>query len=434
MDASISHNRPRLLFVSPQFLFPADAGGKIRTTGILRRMKGGYFDITLASPAQPDEAQRYADDLTQICDRFVAWPGGRAKQTRFGSWRRFAALFGRLPVSVASDRSADGKAVVQTLLAEGFDVVVADFVHSAVLFDQAPPHSVLFTHNVEAEIFARHARHAGNFIKRAVWRGQRRKMAAFEARWLPEFDKVIAVSERDLVFFVENYGVRHGEAIPTGVDFDYFASSPDLARADIPASGGELVFTGSMDWAANIDAMRYCMDAIWPLIAKGRPAARLTVVGRDPPADLVAEARKRRLNWHFTGLVEDIRPYVCEAQVYIVPLRVGGGTRIKIYEAMAMRRPVVSTSIGVEGLPLEAGRHYRRADQPADFAATVLELLDRPEEAAELAEEAYIFILKRFSNRRVAAQFEDICRRAMALSKSMPDAEPVRNRKAALAG
>jgi len=430
MDASFPQTRPRLLFVSPQFLFPADAGGKIRTTGILRRMKGGFFDITLASPAAPGEALRFASDIAQICDRFVAWPRGVAKAGGLAALRRFAALFGPLPVSVAGDRSREGKAVVAALLGEGFDAVVADFVHSAVLFDAAPPHSVLFTHNIEAEIFARHARHAGNAVRRAVWRGQRRKMAAFEARWLPAFDKVIAVSERDLAFFVENYGVRGGEAIPTGVDFDYFAADHEQAPPGVPQAGGELVFTGSMDWPANIDAMRHCMDTIWPLIAKARPTSRLTVVGRNPPPDLMAEAQRRGLNWRFTGLVEDIRPFVRAANVYIVPLRVGGGTRIKIYEAMAMRRPVVSTSIGVEGLPLEAGRHYRRADNPADFAAAVLDLLDRPGDGAALAEEAYIFILKRFSNRRVAAQFEEICRRAMAGHEPAP----AHGRNVALAG
>ena len=430
MDATSPQIRPRLLFVSPQFLFPADAGGKIRTTGILRRMKGGFFDITLAFPAAAGEAQRFAPDIAQICDRFIAWPDGRAKTGPLADFKRFAALFGPLPVSVANDRSKDGKAVVAALLNESFDVVVADFVHSAVLFETPPPHSVLFTHNIEAEIFARHARHAGDIVRRAVWRGQRRKMTAFEARWLPAFDKVIAVSERDLAFFVENYGVRGGEVIPTGVDFDYFAFDPGPAPSGLGDAGGELVFTGSMDWPANVDAMRYCMTDIWPLIAAARPSARLTVVGRNPPPDLVAEAARRGLNWRFTGLVEDIRPFVCAANVYIVPLRVGGGTRIKIYEAMAMRRPVVSTSIGVEGLPLEAGRHYRRADQPADFAAAVLDLLDRPEDGADLAEEAYIFILKRFSNRRVAALFEEICRRAMA------DREPAprHGRNAALAG
>jgi glycosyltransferase involved in cell wall biosynthesis len=425
--------RPRLLFVSPQFLFPADAGGKIRTTGILRAMKGGAFDVTLALPAAPDEAVRYAEDLRGICDRVVCWPAMPRKRGLLASLKRALALFGPLPVSAAADRSAAGQQGVAALLAESFDVVVSDFVHSCVLFDDLPPHSVLFTHNVEAEIFARHARHAKGALKRAVWRSQRRKMLKFEARWLPRFDKVIAVSERDLGFFLENYGVRGGEAIATGVDFEFFGAGPAQARPANDPRGGELVFTGSMDWPANIDAMTYCMDAIWPLVVERRPEARLTVVGRNPPTGLIAEARRRGLNWQFTGLVEDIRPFVRDADLYIVPLRVGSGTRIKIYEAMAMRRPVVSTYIGVEGLPLEAGAHYRRADHPQEFAAEILRLLDDPEDGYELAEEAYNFILKRFSNRHIARRFEEICGRAMGESEFAP-MPAARKRETALAG
>ncbi|TAJ11505.1 glycosyltransferase, partial [Patescibacteria group bacterium] len=389
--------KPRLLFVSQQFLFPADAGGKIRTAGILRGMKGGLFDITLASPAASGAPERCARELAEICDRFAAWP-----ETRPGFARRSAALVSRLPYSVALDRSTDGRRVIRALLGEGFDLVVADFVHAAVLFDRIPPGAVLFTHNVEAEIYARHAKHARSRFARAVWRGQRRKMAEFEARTLPQFAKVIAVSERDLGFFLETYGVRGAEAIPTGVDLEYFGAGATAPCRAPNAHGGEIVFTGSMDWPANVDAMQFCMDAIWPAIAAARPGAWLTVVGRDPPAALVARATSRGLNWRFTGLVKDVRPYVREADVYIVPLRVGGGTRLKIYEAMAMRRPVVSTSIGVEGLPVEPGNHYRRADRPADFAAEVLGLLDAPQAAAEMAEDAYDFILKRYSSRRVA--------------------------------
>jgi glycosyltransferase involved in cell wall biosynthesis len=187
-----------------------------------------------------------------------------------------------------------------------------------------------------------------------------------------------------------------------------------------------------MDWPANIDAMQFCMDSIWPAIAAVRPAARLTVVGRDPPASLVSRAKARRLNWRFTGLVEDVRPYVRDADVYIVPLRVGGGTRLKIYEAMAMRRPVVSTSIGVEGLPIEPGNHYRRADNPSDFAAEVLGVLAAPHAAGEMAEDAYDFILKRYSSRRVARIFEDICRRTLA--SHVPTAETTASPGLALAG
>ena len=404
--------RPRLLFISPQFLFPADAGGKIRSTGILRGMKGGLFDITLASAAQGDEAQRFAAPLAEICDRYVAWPA-----TRAGRLRRVAAMLSSEPMSAALDRSRVGQEAIARLLTEDFDVVVADFVHAAVLLDRPPRASVMFTHNVEAEIFARHALHARHGLTLAIWRSQCRKMTAFEGRHLPAFGKVIAVSERDLAFFVENYGVRGGETIPTSVDLEYFGAGEPV-RSDVPALGGEIVFTGSMDWPANIDAMQYFRAAIWPLIAATRPAARLTVVGRNPPARLIEASHG--LNWRFTGLVDDIRPFVRSADAYVVPLRVGGGTRIKIYEAMAMRRPVVSTAIGVEGLPLEPGRHYRLAETPEAFAQEILGLLADPGQGGAMAEEAYAFILKRFSTRGVARIFEEICCRAMGNRSRQP--------------
>ena len=413
----------RLLFVSPQFLFPADAGGKIRTTGILRAMKGGHFNITLVSPATDDQPRRFAHELDAICDRFRFWPVPRYGSVA-GAMRRLAALASRLPASVALDRSHAGTALIADALGAHPDVVVADFVHAAVLFDHVPPNSVVFTHNVEAEIFARHAQTTENPLTRAIWNAQRRKMAEFEARQLPTFAKVIAVSERDLGFFLESYGVRGAETIPTGVDFEYFgaaASPPSLAVAP---KGGELIFTGSMDWPANIDAMQYCMNEIWPLIAAARPEIRLTIVGRDPPASLMDKARARGLNWRFTRFVDDVRPFIRDADLYIVPLRVGGGTRIKIYEAMAMRRPVVSTSIGVEGLPIEAGNHYRRGDTAAAFAAEVLQLLIAPPQAAEMAENAYDFILKRYSTRRVADIFEDICKRAIGAPIADGDRQP----------
>ncbi|MGH7012728.1 MAG: glycosyltransferase [Stellaceae bacterium] len=404
--------RPRLLFVSPQFLFPADAGGKIRTGGILRGMKGGHFEITLVSPASAEQPRRFARELSEVCDRFLFWPAPRHGRI-VGAVMRFAALASRLPLSVALDRSRAATSLIADALATRPDVVVADFVHAAVLFDRIPrDRSVVFTHNVEAEIFARHAQTAANPLARTIWGAQRRKMAEFEARHLPTFAKVIAVSERDLGFFLETYGVRGAEVIPTGVDFDYFGAMASPPVSAVAPRGGHLIFTGSMDWPANIDAIQYCMNEIWPLIAAVRAEARLTVVGRDPPNALVDKVRARGLNWHFTGFVDDVRPFIRDADLYMVPLRVGGGTRIKIYEAMAMRRPVVSTSIGVEGLPIESGNHYRRADTAQAFADAVLQLLAVPVQGAEMAENAYDFILKRYSTRRVARTFEEICKRA----------------------
>ena len=359
-------DQPRLLFISPVFLFPTDTGGRIRTTNVLRGMKGGRFHITLASPATPGQASRHQAEIDAVCDRFVSWPDHKIG-VRSKLWS-IAALPSALPVSVASDRSGAALRTVARLLAEPPDLVVADFIHAAGLLPKGfgtaqGPASVMFTHNVEAEIFQRHVQYARSPLMRLLWQDQYRKMLRFEGETLQRFDTVIAVSDRDLQQFQARHAIRQGAAIPTAVDLDYFAYTPK-PLAEPPRPGTGLVFTGSMDWRANIDAMEYFIAEIWPLIAAARPDATLTVVGRKVPEQLVARTRSQALPIRFTGFVPDVRPYVQAADAYIIPLRVGGGTRIKVYEAMAMGCPVVSTSIGVEGLPVEDNEHYLCADTP----------------------------------------------------------------------
>jgi glycosyltransferase involved in cell wall biosynthesis len=398
--------RPRLLFVSPRYLFPADSGGKIRTVNILRGMRGGAFDISLASPLPEAPSAEDAARISDVCDRFIGWQAAR-RGNGFG-WTRMRHLTSALPVSVVTDYSACASSAVGRELARAPDVVVIDFPHTAVF--APPPYacpSVLFTHNVEAEIFRRHAQAAGDPIRRAVWRNQADKMARYEAGLLPKFRAVVAVAERDRDFFQRQYGATNISVIPTGVDLDYFnyVETPSLDSAD----AGTLVFTGSMDWMANIDAIEFFMDRVWPALARARPNARFVVVGRTPPPGLVARARERRLNWTFTGFVNDVRPYVHAAHVYVIPLRVGGGTRIKVYEAMAMGCPVVSTRIGVEGLPVEAGRHFLEADEPEEMARAILSLLADTARRTALSRQARSHVQDHMSAGRAARVFERIC-------------------------
>ncbi|MDR3437876.1 glycosyltransferase [Telmatospirillum sp.] len=404
--------RPRLLFVSPQFLFPTDAGGKIRTTNILRGMKGGEFEITLVSPATQAQLTTFAAELAGVCDHFVSWP--LHPRGRLFFVQRLLSLVSDLPASVSADRSRDGTRVIEGLLAQQPDVVVVDFVHATVLMPRklAMP-SIVFTHNVEAEIFKRHVNYAKNGVMRRVWQDQYRKMLAFEQASLLSFDTVIAVSERDDAFFRDEYGVRDGRVIPTAVDLDFFHYRGDDPRNAVKPQGGHIVFTGSMDWRANIDAIEYFMDDIWPLVSSVRPDAHVSVVGRNPPKALVAAAAQRGLPWKFTGFVDDVRPYVYDADAYVIPLRVGGGTRIKVYEAMAMGCPVLSTGIGVEGLPVEDGRHYLRADAPQAFADGLLHLLANPQEGRRLAKAAHEFVSNRFGAPQVARVFEGYCRETL---------------------
>jgi glycosyltransferase involved in cell wall biosynthesis len=380
-------------------------GGKIRTANILKRMKGGAFEVTLASPV-PKGFEQHRGDINSVCDSFLSWPAPRTTRLR-----RIRALLDPAPVAAAMDRSRAGSAVIAQALAAKPDVVLVDFPHAAVLLpDRIEPASVIFTHNVEAEIFERHAAIARRLM-RPVWRSQSLKMRRFEGEALRRFDSVIAVSKRDGKALTELYQLPTVEVIDTGVDLEFYAMSPRPALA--PADSGTIVFTGAMDWRANIDGIEYLMDEVWPLVLAKRPRVNAVIVGRNPPPDLVAKAKDRGLAWEFTGFVNDIRAYVRHSHVYVIPLRVGSGTRIKAFEAMAMGRPVVSTTIGVEGLDVTPETHYLAADTAADFAAGILRLLGDPNLCVRLARAARGRVEERFSWSHVARQFEDICMRAL---------------------
>lgn len=409
-------NRSRLLFITRRFLFPADTGGKIRTSDILRRMKGGRFNITLMAPVAEDW-QRRSKEVAEICDQFIGWPD-KARGLLF-KLLRTRHLLSRLPVSVATEITRPALRAVAAELERGPDLVVADFTQTAALvpWPQERP-TVLFTHNNEAEIFERHARLATTLPMRMVYRQQQRKMWRFEHAFLPRFTRVVAVSDKDKAAFEREHGVRAVDTIPTGVDLDRFEFRSPSAL-DV-ATSPRLVFVGSMDWPANIDAINWFMDAVWPLIAAKAPAVRLDIVGRSPPAGLVERARRRRLPWTFTGWVCDVRPYIYAAHIAVIPLRVGSGTRMKVFEAMALGRPVISTALGVEGLPVSAGRHYVEADQPAAFAAAVVTLLDDAGRRAQLATVARRLVEQEFGTARVAAVFETACSVALSSRDGSP--------------
>jgi glycosyltransferase involved in cell wall biosynthesis len=406
-------SRPRLLFIAPWFLFPANTGGRIRTRDILRGLKGGRFDITLVSP-RPEDGPLPDAELSGVCDRFVGWPP--IKRGPLFAYSRLRYLPSAVPISVATDWCATGQEAIDAELVRQPDVAVVDFAHTAVFTPKRlDVPSILFTHNLEAEIFRRHAQVAKNALFRAVWRSQAAKMARFERAALARFDGVVAVSEQDRDHFRTDYGIDEAFVIPTGVDLNYFGADAEGDSAGNQSPADTLVFTGSMDWMPNIDAIQYLMDEIWPLIATKRPDARFVIVGRSPPSRLVDAAKSRGLRWEFTGRVEDVRPYVRRSQVYVIPLRVGGGTRLKVFEAMAMGCPVVSTAIGVEGLPLDPGRHYLLADTPEDFAAAALKLLAGRDTRQRVADEARSYVANNFSTGHVATVFEGICAKVAGL-------------------
>jgi glycosyltransferase involved in cell wall biosynthesis len=390
-------SRPRLLFISPRFLFPLNEGGKIRTVGMLRAMKGGAFDITVVSPA-PDNLVDFTADIESACDRFASWPAPKASKLT-----QILGVLGPLPASTASDKSAAGRAVVARELAAAPDVVVADFPHSAVLLpDRLEPASVMFTHNFETEILERHAAVATGWRK-LVWQREARKMDAFERTTLRRFDSVVAVSDRDSVALAERYGLAKVPRIETGVDLDFYAYQAPRALGKVA------VFAGAMDSRSNIDGIEFLLRQVWPRVQAARPDAEMLIAGRNPPPHLVAEAKASGMNWRFTGSVADIRPHLHAGDISLIPLRVGSGTRLKAFEAMASGLPVVSTTLGVEGLGLEPGTDYLAADGDAEFADAILALLGDTPRRTALAEGGRKLLEERYGWSVIARQFEAIC-------------------------
>jgi glycosyltransferase involved in cell wall biosynthesis len=289
------------------------------------------------------------------------------------------------------------------------DVVVVDFPHAAVLLPKKlDTPSVMFTHNVETEIYERHAAVTRGLWK-LVWMREAAKMQAFERMTLSRFDTVVAVSPRDGRVLRQRFGLKVVEEIDTGVDLEYYAFHPPADKART------VVFAGAMDSRSNVDGVKFLMNEVWPIVAAAWPDAQMAVVGRNPPATLVAEAAKKGLPWRFTGFVDDMRPEVLAGDVSVIPLRVGSGTRLKTFEAMALGRPVVSTTLGVEGLAVVPGEHCLIADTAEAFAAEIIRLLADAQLRGRLAASARRLLEEqRFSWQAIGRQFESICRRTVA--------------------
>ncbi|MEL6372028.1 MAG: glycosyltransferase [Pseudomonadota bacterium] len=395
-----SHARkPRLLFLSPQFLFPMDAGGKIRTANILKNMKGGAFHIDLVMPA--DEAQQldwapYIDQLADEVYFFAPPPEGLSRQIS-----RLATLFTALPVAVRSEARAAARDAFDAGLRRKPDFILFDYVHALAMATgvwTAP--SAFFAHNVETEIFRRHADLTSGAMG-AIWQREARAMEWFETAACRKVDGVITVSDRDAEMFRKDFGIDRALSIPTGVDLEFFSW-----QAPGEAAAPEIVFTGSLDWRANQDGLLWFLKDVWPLITKEVPDATFRIIGKNPPDHLISAAKD--VPWEFTGFVDDVRDHA-RGTVYVIPLRAGGGTRIKAFEAMAMGVPVVSTGLGVEGLDVVAGRHYLHADAPGDFADEVVRLLGSADLRSTLSRQARALCEEHFSHAKAAAVFERHC-------------------------
>jgi len=391
-----------LIWVKVGGLWPVTTGGRLRSFHILSELSRRHRVTLLTTHGPADDPDGLAAALPACGVVSVPWALAKRGSVRFGL-ALGASWLSALPVDLYRSRVPTlGRHVARRLARGGVDVVVADFLAATpnVPLGGAVP-AVLFAHNVEHMIWRRLRDIEHRPWRRALLELEWRKLRRAEARACARARLTLAVSEADRDRLAACAPGARVSAIPTGVDVDYFAPN------GIAEAAGHLVFTGSMDWYPNEDGVLHFVEAILPGIRRELPGTALTVVGRNPSPRLRAAAA--RAGVRVTGLVEDVRPFVAEAAVYVVPLRVGGGTRLKIFEALAMAKPVVSTSVGAEGLPLVSGEHFVRADAPADFAGAVVSLLRDPARRRVLGDAGRRLVGERYAWPRVAREFEARC-------------------------
>jgi glycosyltransferase involved in cell wall biosynthesis len=387
----------KILWVNSSFLHPTTRGGQIRTLEMLRRLHARHevHYAALANLEEPEGVARAGEYCSRVYP--VAFHPGRKDSPGF-ALQLAVSLISPLPLAVSRWRCAELAALVERLACqESYDCIVCDFLVSAVncpVLERA----VLFEHNVETVIWERRAENTRGRIRRIYFHGQARRMSAFEAESCRRAKRVVAVSEIDAATISRRFGVACA-SVPTGVDIDYFRPPAPSSRT------GGLVFVGSMDWMPNIDGIQWFLSEVLPLIRARRREARVTVVGRTPPGRILSMAESDPL-LYVTGTVPDVRPYLWKAGAAIVPLRIGGGTRLKIYEAMAAGAPVVSTSVGAEGLAVTPGQDIWIADEPAEFAERCIEAMDHPGERRRIAEAAAALVESRCSWEAVTIEFE----------------------------
>ena len=369
---------------------PPDAGPKAKTHYVLRTLASEH-DVDLVTFVRSETEVAQASELAPYCRSITTVRLERRHVTEVGYLARSWAK--RTPFLVERDaRGAFADVVRERLAADDIDIIHADQLTMAQYLDLAKghrPRRVFDAHNAVWELVRELAPRQPTPLHRLSASAEWRRLRRFEGRIARESDLTLTVSERDRDSLTSAAGADINAAIvPIGIEA--------LERTPVtPARSSNLLSIATMHYPPNAEALRWFLDGVWPLLGVERPETTLDIAGQRPPGDIVAAGqRDARVRVH--GYVEDVEPLYEQAAVFIVPLLSGSGVRVKILEAMARGVPVVSTTIGADGLDVEDGVHLLIADTPAAFAIAVRELLDHPERAHAIAAAGRQRILERY--------------------------------------
>ena len=399
-----------ILYITPRLPYPLDTGAKIRTFHLIKNVSK-FHSVTLLSFYEKQEELDYIPKLQEYCKEIIPILN-RSTHGIHLLGRLALSLIDTLPFCVAKYTSESMRYELERLLkGRKFDVVHFDHLHMGQYLssiDGLP--TVVDGHNVEYRIWQRYWQKEGNPAKKAYIGQQARKLKKFEAKICQNASLYTTVSEMDRSEVLSIASKAKVAVIPNGVDTNYFhPTSYNLSPTASNLQPNSLVFVGSMDWLPNDDAMTYFCQEIFPLIEKEIPDVKLYIVGRNPSSRL---SRYQKQNIIITGLVPDVQPYMAKAAVSIAPIRIGGGTRLKILEAMAMKKPVISTSVGAEGIETTPGKDIIIADDPIDFAKGVIHILKNPELGEKLGENGRKLVKEKYEweiiGKKLSMIYEDL--------------------------
>jgi len=398
----------RLLVLSPTLPYPPTDGGRIRVFNLLRQAAREFETTVLALETEPtDVASLHLLREISIEARLISFSSS-PRTPPLSPRAVLRALWGDVPLTVGRYVLPAYRRALEALLAsEPFDVVHVEMIHLAPYLGcirrgtRAPV--LLSTQNVDSDVWDRAAPHQPSRWRRALFRWQANVFRRMERRVGCRFDGITAASERDAALWRRVAGSCPVEVIDNGVDLEAYAVQPEAEEPNTCA------FTASYDWLPNADAVVHFCSEVWPRIRQRVPNARFYAVGKEPPPSM--------LRWHgrdgvtVTGRVPEIQPYIAKASVYVVPLRIGGGTRLKILEAMASGKAIVSTPIGCEGLEVTPGRELLVAESPEAFAQSVVALMGDATRRRELGTHARRRVEERYGWEAIGARMNAFYRR-----------------------
>ena len=330
------------------------------------------------------------------------------------------ALLKRQPITVARYYFPEFKQKLHALLTRNnFDLIDHEYLHTAAYRVKTNLPALLTAHNVDSHIWRRLRQQTNNPARKFIYWTQQYLFERYERRTLPKFDAIACTSETDRAVLQSICPNAAVEVIPNGVDLELY--QPNHALEDEAA----LVFTGSMDWYPNEDAVIYFADEIFPMIKGRRAEAKFYIVGQHPTNRVQKLAERPGII--VTGRVEDTKPYIARATVYVVPLRIGSGTRLKILEALAMEKAVVSTAVGEEGLNLIAAEEIIIADEPARFADAVVQLIGDKHRRRQLGEKGWKRVQADYDWRRIGEKLHQFYESIVKQWPETSDQYPAKN-------